>query len=577
MAEAAAYCVDDVDTADLIALRLECLGPDDPASESGNTAQDEDVEEHYRACVDRLSNAEGRLPMRLGICCARWCEEENVWHLNSHEVALWPGNDLMMKEKVLSQRHMLAAGDLSFLMAATETAGSGEGAETAESAAVEGVDRGEDAEGGGYATGKEHNDPENSAQAGGSREAACAEAGGGADACCGPETGGADSGGKPDMGGGAEGEGTPEVGDVRDVSDAEAKGGADADVGEEDEAPGVARILQRRPPPEYSRWSEQLACCARWVVAAVLQVRVPLVFHGGLYELLQIYDLFLGRVPSNHQELGRRWLAYFPFVFDSSLMAIEGKADLAGASLVHSYRWAMDARKRGDPLPFRELGVYTRRASAARLGLISGAGEGSVAREAMAVAEMALLRLSALAKSAVPGSDDAQKPDSENGKRRKLEDGCWSTLRSSSSESASDQVPTLPQPPKTASGPSGARWMRQHPGSADRALGCAEALAAAAAKFAATGTLPRDVAGSLQICRRFQNRVSVPGTRAGSFRLDASVQAKLIKRLKRTRCRHTLDLAKFLWAAPPREAAPPMSGSSKVPNESAVRVAACAA
>lgn len=103
--EAAAHCVQDIEQADFVALRL-----DTSDKESPRRAQSKiELEDFYTLHTQRLQTApEGRLPLRIGLCCGRWCADQRHWKLRSHEIGLWTGSHLEMSVEVSRARHQQA-------------------------------------------------------------------------------------------------------------------------------------------------------------------------------------------------------------------------------------------------------------------------------------------------------------------------------------------------------------------------------------------------------------------------------------------------------------------------------------
>ena len=97
--EESGNCVADIELADFVAVRLDSDAP---------RALGE-LDEHYEACASRVRRSEGGLPLRLGVCCARWSPEAGQWELRGHEVGLWPGGNLEMTADVVARRLRAAA------------------------------------------------------------------------------------------------------------------------------------------------------------------------------------------------------------------------------------------------------------------------------------------------------------------------------------------------------------------------------------------------------------------------------------------------------------------------------------
>lgn len=102
--EEAAFCVADIEGADFIALQL------DTSEVAKHDQELADLESFFQMSVQQLHLK--RLPLRLGVCCARWQEKEGLWDLRSHEIGLWPGSCLEISaELALSRRkHAEASG-----------------------------------------------------------------------------------------------------------------------------------------------------------------------------------------------------------------------------------------------------------------------------------------------------------------------------------------------------------------------------------------------------------------------------------------------------------------------------------
>mmetsp|Transcript_96828 Transcript_96828/g.273649 ORF Transcript_96828/g.273649 Transcript_96828/m.273649 type:complete len:464 (-) Transcript_96828:68-1459(-) len=153
-----------------------------------------------------------------------------------------------------------------------------------------------------------------------------------------------------------------------------------------------------------SRWSGQLACSTQWAMAAIHRAEVPVVVHDGLLDLLQLYDKFEGDAPENHSDFDRACLDVFPKAFDTCVLARAVPTSLGicqgGLACIDDVLKRVWHVPRGDAaMRFKELGLYTHRASSVRLGLVGGGGLGSAARGAMAVAEVFLLLTAHLARS----------------------------------------------------------------------------------------------------------------------------------------------------------------------------------
>merc|ERR1719362_1201424 len=172
----------------------------------------------------------------------------------------------------------------------------------------------------------------------------------------------------------------------------------------------------------------------------------------------------------------------------------------------------------GAPACFKELGLFTHRASSDRLRIAVGGGLGAVARGAMAVAEVFLLQVEQWIKA---------------GKVRKQPNGHGGANTCNGGPESANGFP-LPGGKRSRS-------------ALDEAAACAAVVGAVAARLA--GTSPPGLPTSEAICRRFLNRVAARGSLPGYLRLDTLVQVRLAKRLKRNQGM-ALRLARALWAKP---------------------------
>eukprot|EP00929_Paragymnodinium_shiwhaense_P057283 TRINITY_DN2866_c0_g1_i2.p1 TRINITY_DN2866_c0_g1~~TRINITY_DN2866_c0_g1_i2.p1 ORF type:complete len:552 (-),score=141.78 TRINITY_DN2866_c0_g1_i2:366-2021(-) len=149
-----------------------------------------------------------------------------------------------------------------------------------------------------------------------------------------------------------------------------------------------------------SRWAGQLASTVQWVIAAIRATRCPLVVHGGLPELLQIFDKFVADIPKAPESFGAVWAWRFPAgLFDVSFLAKElGQRGRDGhvakeATLDDLHRHVLVELEKERRLNFEELGLYTHRASSQSKGLVSAGSVGAAGRQAMAIAEIYLQQI----------------------------------------------------------------------------------------------------------------------------------------------------------------------------------------
>lgn len=150
----------------------------------------------------------------------------------------------------------------------------------------------------------------------------------------------------------------------------------------EESAAASAAAQSTRPntaPPCGHR--RELAPAAR-VVAALRAVKVPLVFHNGLLDLLHLYDKFIGDLPGSVADFAEAWTAQFPFLFDTRQMAQEARN-----LLKHEGRLKLGElhrHLRGFPLPTLRL------QHCGPLG-VDRPRHGSAGKDAMTTAEVFLM------------------------------------------------------------------------------------------------------------------------------------------------------------------------------------------
>jgi len=429
--EEAAQCVADIETADLVAVRLDTSG-----TVNVDSHPPVELDAYYRACAQRARNA---LPLRLGLCCCRWKADLQVRELRAHEIDFWPGVSLSISQELLLARFRLS--------------------KVAEAPAA--------------VTAPSEPQPQQ--------------------------------------------QGTP--------------------------LEAVGAQQQQQQQQQRSRWSAQLACSLQWVVAALYRAQPPLVVHDGLLDLLHLHDKCAGDAPRGHLEFGHAFVGLFPVVFDTCLLAQEGWSKPTGqkqdAALILDdllrQMWE-NSPKNGAPACFKELGLFTHRASSTRRRIVEGGGLGAVARGAMAVAELFLLQV----EQWIMAAKLREQPNGEGGSNTSNA-GLESVVGSLSENSgllgrASVEAQGFPLPPG-----------KRSRSALDQAATCAAVVGAVADRLA--GASPPGLPTSKAVCRRFLNRVAARGSLPGYLRLDTLVQVRLAKRLKRNQGM-ALRLARALWAKP---------------------------
>lgn len=312
---------------------------------------------------------------------------------------------------------------------------------------------------------------------------------------------------------------------------------------------------QKRRRTRVSRWADQLVCSTQWVVAALHEVArrrgCAVLVHDGLSDLLQIHDKFISDVPEGHLEFGRACLELFPNIFDTHVLEKELMPEesppLETATKdnlrqgLHSLETTLQralgfhqASTAGAAPKFKELGLFTHRASAARLGLVSGGGAGAAARAAMAVAELFLLQvdIAAMAQEALP---------KYRGKRQKFnevdashEEKLLSMSCSISSGNSDPGFPVARRKRKRSALDEAVLFTRSMEVAAQRLAGCRqEHPDLSGPDFTATEPVSVGASARRAVLRRFLNRVAAAGTHAGYLRLDTLIQVQLVKWMRK--------------------------------------------
>lgn len=340
------HCIADIEAADLVALRFD-PAPDVHTSPdvSGGSAP---AEAYYQACVSSL---ESRLPSRLGLCCCRWQPAAAMWELRSHELGLWPGDMLQLSQDLEAKR----------LQAAVNA----EAAEKARRRKEEALAEPKAAQPSPMPA------PSTPPQTKRSRAESAQE----------------DS----------------PLDRYRAQLQALSPQAAQEplQVTEHTETEAEPQQPTKQETPDKSivpgRWSSQLASSSKWVVASLRAVRVPIIVHNGLTDLLHLCDKFVGQIPKCSLELGQTLSEHFPVIFDTCVLSQDGPQDsqeltrplpLGELQAKLAKRPDCDANVR-----LKEFGMYTHRASSKKLGLVFGRGVGAAARDAMCIAEAFLLEI----------------------------------------------------------------------------------------------------------------------------------------------------------------------------------------
>lgn len=230
-------------------------------------------------------------------------------------------------------------------------------------------------------------------------------------------------------------------------------------------------MMRRLPPTHATR-----------IMAALRKSRAPLVFHNAMLDLMHLHDKFVGDLPDEYKEFGESWTTHFPLLFDTRLIAHEGKYSV----LRHAGGLSLEElHKHLSGLP--DLPVKFERGGPLGTG---SAAHGSSGHDAILTAEVFVMAMDMWLRADASGSN----------KRRKK------AAPSAGTEPAAEAAGTAAGDAATAGDNDG--WTvvgRKRPLEASGA-----AVDAATAGLASPSLLE-----SHEVCRRFHNRIAVMGAAPG--------------------------------------------------------------
>jgi len=176
-------------------------------------------------------------------------------------------------------------------------------------------------------------------------------------------------------------------------------------------AAAAAAAIRRLAPSHASR-----------ILEALRTANVPLVVHNGLLDLLHLWDKFFGELPEKMEEFNRSWVSHFPMLFDTRLIASEGRFQVlkhaGGLSLEELHRHLLGLSRSDAPQ------VTLERAGPLLEGGPNGNGAGGTAHgssafDATLTAEVFLMEMDLWIRSA-DGSGGGSSGSAGSRKRRKV-------------------------------------------------------------------------------------------------------------------------------------------------------------
>lgn len=94
------------------------------------------------------------------------------------------------------------------------------------------------------------------------------------------------------------------------------------------------------------------------ILAALRSTKTPIVVHNGLLDMLHLYDKFVGDLHTESEAFCQAWVEQFPLLFDTRLIAQEGRFQVlkhsGGLSLEELHRHLLSVA--GDGFRFERLG-----------------------------------------------------------------------------------------------------------------------------------------------------------------------------------------------------------------------------
>jgi poly(A)-specific ribonuclease len=57
------------------------------------------------------------------------------------------------------------------------------------------------------------------------------------------------------------------------------------------------------------------------VVEALIKAQKPIIGHNMIYDIIYLYNQFIGPLPANYADFTNEWIACFPSLYDTKVLA----------------------------------------------------------------------------------------------------------------------------------------------------------------------------------------------------------------------------------------------------------------
>lgn len=91
-----------------------------------------------------------------------------------------------------------------------------------------------------------------------------------------------------------------------------------ADVKEVDRASGVPELMESRDPEEYM-FEKEMGFAL--IVEFLINAKKPIIGHNMIYDIIYLYNQFIGDLPETYSEFIAHWHSMFPHVYDTKVLS----------------------------------------------------------------------------------------------------------------------------------------------------------------------------------------------------------------------------------------------------------------
>lgn len=61
------------------------------------------------------------------------------------------------------------------------------------------------------------------------------------------------------------------------------------------------------------------------VIKALIESKRPIIGHNMIYDIIYLYNQFVGKLPDTYEEFNKAWYDSFPFVYDTKVLSFNSK------------------------------------------------------------------------------------------------------------------------------------------------------------------------------------------------------------------------------------------------------------